>query len=253
MSLRSHLAQGVLKTAQTLPSLIPAFLKPQELMALNETYYQEKKEGALESFQPELYEDEKRLLSYLPARSRILCLGAGLGREALALAELGYETWGIENVPELASFAKTYAETHHLSARFILANVLDLPDLKVSFDCALLLNCFYNLIPGRRLRQRLLSSVKRSLVPQGICILQLTLRPTSEREKKWHRLLKSLAQVLGNPEYEMGDRMVDAGLYYHFFSSFEQAWGEIKEAGFNLKERLSLDGFYTTLILQSHD
>jgi SAM-dependent methyltransferase len=64
----------------------------------------------------------------------ILDLGCGTGENALYLASLGHEIWGIDSSPNAIAKAKRKAKERHLEARFLVRDALELGDLGRTFD-----------------------------------------------------------------------------------------------------------------------
>ena len=64
----------------------------------------------------------------------ILDLGCGTGENALYLASLGHETWGIDSSPHAIVKAKKKARQRHLKVTFLVRDALDLSDLGRTFD-----------------------------------------------------------------------------------------------------------------------
>ena len=64
----------------------------------------------------------------------VLDLGCGTGENALYLASLGYETWGVDSSPNAIAKAKKKAQERRLKVRFLVRDALELRDLGRTFD-----------------------------------------------------------------------------------------------------------------------
>ena len=67
-------------------------------------------------------------------RGEVLDVGCGTGENALYLASLGHQTWGIDSSPLAIEKAKKKAQERQLNVRFLVWNALQLKKLKKSFD-----------------------------------------------------------------------------------------------------------------------
>ena len=64
----------------------------------------------------------------------VLDLGCGTGENALYVASLGHETWGVDSSPNAIAKAREKAEERRLKVRFLVRDVLKLGDLGRTFD-----------------------------------------------------------------------------------------------------------------------
>ena len=64
----------------------------------------------------------------------ILDLGSGTGQNALYLASLGHERWGVDSSPNAIAKAKKKAQERRLKVRFLVRDALELGDLGRTFD-----------------------------------------------------------------------------------------------------------------------
>jgi cyclopropane fatty-acyl-phospholipid synthase-like methyltransferase len=64
----------------------------------------------------------------------VLDLGCGTGKNALYLASLGHETWGVDSSLNAIAKAKKKAEERRIEVRFLVRDALELGDLGRTFD-----------------------------------------------------------------------------------------------------------------------
>jgi SAM-dependent methyltransferase len=70
-------------------------------------------------------------------RGRVLDVGCGTGEHALMAARLGHEVTGIDSAPTAIAIAQRKARDRGLTARFLVWDALQLPDLNEQFDTVL--------------------------------------------------------------------------------------------------------------------
>lgn len=83
---------------------------------------------------------------------RALDLGCGSGAHAVALAERGWKTTGVDLVPAALKRARTKIAQHRVDATVIRADVTELPPdvVGAGFDFFLDVGCFHGLTPTQR-------------------------------------------------------------------------------------------------------
>jgi cyclopropane fatty-acyl-phospholipid synthase-like methyltransferase len=64
----------------------------------------------------------------------VLDLGCGTGENALCLASLGHETWGVDSSPNAIAKGKKKAQERRLKVKFLVRDALELRDLGRTFD-----------------------------------------------------------------------------------------------------------------------
>jgi len=86
------------------------------------------------------------------APGRALDLGCGTGTDAVYLAGRGWETTGIDFVPEAIEAARKRAAEAGVNAEFVLGDASRLPDAGVTgpFDLLLDIGCYHAIPAGRR-------------------------------------------------------------------------------------------------------
>ncbi len=116
-------------------------------------------------------------------KGSVLDVGCGTGENALYLAALGHEVWGVDFAPTAIAKAKRKASRRRLKARFLVADALNLQQLGRTFDTVLDSGLFHSLSDEERpLFLRSLASV---LPPGGkylmLCFSELETGPGGPR------------------------------------------------------------------------
>ena len=167
-----------------------------------------------------------------------LVLGCGGGREAIALASLGWQVVGVDGSPALVEAAQGNAAQSGVRVHWLCEDLSGGFALGRAFDLICLFGHVYSLIPGRAQRIRLLRACRQHLKPDGVCLLDFPLDGQASAQARWaHRWRRRLAWLVrGNREVQLGDRWT-AGelLFIHRFASVEDISNEAAAAGFDLE------------------
>ena len=83
-------------------------------------------------------------------RSRAVVVGCGTGHEALALARLGFEVTGVDFAPSAIERARANAAQAKSPARFLQADVLQLPGSEAPWPLWVEHTCFCAIDPAQR-------------------------------------------------------------------------------------------------------
>jgi SAM-dependent methyltransferase len=102
---------------------------------------------------------------------RALELGCGTGRQAVELAQRGWEVTAVDYVPKAIEEARSRARGAGVEVRFLAGDVTRLEDLQLGapFDVVYDNKCFHGLSPAAR--QRYVSGVAGACRPGGIYLL----------------------------------------------------------------------------------
>jgi SAM-dependent methyltransferase len=112
---------------------------------------------------------------YVPMGGRLLDVGCGAGREALAFAREGFRVTGIDIAPAMIEAARENAAEAGLAIKFRVQSVTELDDPPGSFDGAYLPVSLQH-VPGHRRRVDALRRIGRALSPDGVLILWVQYR-----------------------------------------------------------------------------
>lgn len=111
---------------------------------------------------------ERELIqTFFPQGSRLVDLGAGAGREALPIAELGYDVAAVDIVPGMLRSGRRAASQRGLEIQWVQANVAALPFPDGAFRGALLLAQLLEHFHGRAQRIAVLREAARVVGPGG--------------------------------------------------------------------------------------
>lgn len=189
--------------------------------------------------------EETLILGWMKAPARILTVGCGAGREAIALARLGCAVVGIDIAQRMVKAAQQLAAQEGLSVQFLTraAHQVSPEELGV-FDCILATNGLYSLIPTRALRIHSLRALASVLTPSGVMFLgaicPARYRPGPRVELvDW---LRRLRRLVGNHvgTAEPGDRLEAAAshtsdarhpVFVHVFLHPRDVDEELRRAG----------------------
>jgi 2-polyprenyl-3-methyl-5-hydroxy-6-metoxy-1,4-benzoquinol methylase len=230
---------------------LPALLRPAQLQRLmNEHYGGVYTDGffsdSLEFQQDGLHCWEKEILDRYHINSgRMLVLGAGWGREAIAIAQRGVRVVGIEMNAAVARTARHRAKTVGVPALFLQADMLKLPTDREWFDCVLLSQHMYSAIAGKSQRQTWLTNLRRVLRPDGRVILSfLSERPPASRLRTARRRLTMMVARLpgANHGYQIGDDC-GGGHFLHWFQEEAEIRSELLGAGVRIQDLNLSPGF----------
>lgn len=230
---------------------LPALLSPHQLQGLmHEHYAQMYTDGLFADSRDFLQEGlrpwEKEVLDRYHINSgRMLVLGAGWGREAIAIAQRGVSVVGIEVNATAARTARQRAKTMRVPALILRADFLKLPTDREWFDYVLLSEHMYSAIAGKSQRQTWLASLSRVLAPDGRVILSfLPEHPSASRLRTARRrLTMMLARLAGvNKGYQIGDEC-HGGHFLHCFQDEAEIRNELAGAGVHIQDLNLSPGF----------
>lgn len=174
--------------------------------------------------------EQAALREYFPASGTIAIVGAGGGREVLALIAAGYDAHGFECNRRLVSAAERVFETKGLSSRVQLLPC-DMWPVKIRmYDGAILGWGAYTHIRGTATRIRMLRQARSQLTTGAPVLVSFFYRLA---DTSYYRIVTRVANALrrltGAEKVEMGDALIP--LYVHYFTR-EQIEDELRAGGF---------------------
>ncbi|KHE73242.1 bifunctional 2-polyprenyl-6-hydroxyphenol methylase/3-demethylubiquinol 3-O-methyltransferase UbiG [Halobacillus sp. BBL2006] len=116
---------------------------------------------------------DENLVSYVEdgivPKGKVLELGCGPGRNAIYLAENGWEVDAIDLAETTLKWARERAEAHDVNINFIQKDIFDLTIEEGVYDFVYDSGCFHHIAPHRRMCY--INVVRRALPPGGFFAL----------------------------------------------------------------------------------
>ena len=165
---------------------------------------------------------------------RLVVIGAGGGREVIALTEAGYAADGFECNAALMAVANRYLEQRGHAVRVLPLERDAAPAVPPDgrWDGAFVGWSTYMLIIGRQARIRFLRDLARTLSPGAPVLLSFFTRSgDSPRAVGVWKLANAIRRVRRLPPVELGDDL--APNFVHRFTE-EEVRAELAEAGFRM-------------------
>jgi SAM-dependent methyltransferase len=194
--------------------------------------------------------DEAALLAHhLAPGMRLLDVGCGAGREAVALARAGLAVTAIDLAPRMVALTRERAAAAGLSVAVEAGDALELHWPPASFDVVYLAAGVYSHIPGRARRVATLVRLRERLRPGGLLVL-VPLFHGARGLLSRSRLVDGLRRVgracgvrrLSEPGdgLQRGHALVappDCFRYVHHFASEGEVEAELSAAGLAVVDR----------------
>lgn len=225
-----------------LTALLPVVVPPHKLREMLRSFYDDSYQNVGEQARDEVFKwtledwEERVVAAHFKGDGTVLVLGAGVGRESIALARLGYRVIGVDINHAALRLAGQRALSEHLIPRFAQADFLVLPIRTRQTDYIMLSGVMYSSIPGRAQRQAYLRSLRDLLRPNGKIILNFVL--AREPESRTSRLVDRAGQWLlrlpgTNRAYQRGDTC-QHGHFMHVFQERRELETELSQVGLPL-------------------
>jgi SAM-dependent methyltransferase len=236
--LRSVGGLFLIKVGRFVQLLAIMVMKPRDLVEFSRRYYRDTKSleryGRTSLIEAGLTALERSYLDQLPEkRGRLLLLGLGGGREAIALARMGFEITGVDFSSEMVEKAKENTRRYGVEISALVQDFtnLDLPEN--SYDIAWLSAITYSAVPTRKWRVETLRRIINVLRPGGHFICEFLWSRPPSYPFLIEFLRKALALItLGYTRYEKGDMLWDNQQFLHAFYSEKDVLLEFSGAGF---------------------
>ena len=141
-----------------------------------------------------LYPREEKYLEHIPVKKgSLLLLGVGGGREAIPMAERGFEVTGVDFVPEMVKRAEENALKKGLKINGSVQNISELNFPDSTFDIVWLSYNMYSGVPTRKKRIRMLKKINKILDSNGYFLCQFFWYSKPGYPKKIENLRKDIS------------------------------------------------------------
>jgi SAM-dependent methyltransferase len=240
--LRVKFARFLMRFGHCAQSLAVTVMKPADLIAFSRQTYS--RPGNILSVGEEQYnrsgltDSELAMIRHLPARQgKLLLLGVGGGREAIPLAQMGFEVTGVDYVSELVSRACENAGRAGVNISGLVQEISRLDVPAGSVDVIWLSVALYSSIPTRKLRLAMLHRFVSALKPGGYALIRFHWDHHPQVSNLTETLKKVFAfLVAGNVDYETGDTLHYQVEFIHNYSSAPDLRRELDQCGLQLVE-----------------
>ena len=238
-TLRVKLGRFIIRLGSFIQSLSLVVMRPDDLVEFNRGSYAIP--AAIASWGDDSLLDqglspgETDLFAQLPIQQgRLLLLGLGGGRDAIALGKMGFEVVGIDFIPEMVARAEENAARHGVTIQGVVQECSRLEMTPASFDLALISAAMYSCIPTRGWRVAMLQRIKTALKPKGYFLCQFILDPGKKVDWRIELARKAVGLLSwGNRWYEPGDTLRGTE-FMHIFLSEDEIKSEFGAAGFDV-------------------
>jgi ubiquinone/menaquinone biosynthesis C-methylase UbiE len=197
-----------------------------------------------------LPEEETLVRRYLRPGHRLLDVGCGTGREAIAFARAGLEIVGIDIAAVMIARARDSARAAGLAIEFAVGEPLTWPATGAPFDAIYFSPGIYSHIPGRARRVRTLARLRTLLAPGGLIVVEPVLAPPMRLLSRARAVdaIRRLGRRIGFGRLgEPGDHLYRShGLvraptsyrFVHRFRDYAEAEAELADAGLRVSDRI---------------
>jgi hypothetical protein len=176
--------------------------------------------------------EREAIVGHFPSACRIILIGAGGGREVLALSELGYLVDAYECHPDLVRAANRLLDEVGLAVTVRPLERDKAPLAAEPSDGAVVGWGAYMLIRGRDRRIAFLEGLRTKLPPGGPILLSFYDRKPSDRRFHASAAIGNVVRlVAANERVEVGDGL--APNFVHYFTE-DEIRTELSAAGFEL-------------------
>lgn len=188
--------------------------------------------------------EAKYINKYIYSEGLILNIGCGGGREAIALAQKGYQVVGIDLTYPMVWNAQFNAKKKSLKIDFSAMNAFSMGFCNNSFKAVLMLGQVLTFIPFRKNRIKALKEVHRVLAPGGMLILTTHSRNSNIKYQLYFSVfnfIRKLKKMVGLNCLEPGDRFAKTvgkaksnGKHYLHMYSMEETFEDLSASGFKI-------------------
>jgi hypothetical protein len=209
-------------------------LSDDQLRALDELHHADQDRYRQEAWnRGGLFDWEAELVgTHLRPGGSICVVGAGGGREVLALRERGFDAVGFESHPALAAWGARFLAGEGHPGRLRPAPRDELPAGDGTWDAVLIGWGTYSLVRTSDARRALLERSRANLSSGGRILLSHFARPAQQREARWTHTIANLGRrARRRAPIELGDTL--SPTFVHLFAPGEVA-AEARAAGLDV-------------------
>jgi SAM-dependent methyltransferase len=130
-------------------------------------------------------------LEWIKKFSRMLDIGAGKGRHAFFMSQLGMNVTAVDIAQSSIDIIKAESDKKSITVKALIADMVDLPFEDCSFDCVLCFHCIYHTdFAGMK---KAIREIERVLIPGGEAFITFNAK--------------------GNPSYYRGEKVDENTIY----------------------------------------
>jgi hypothetical protein len=210
-------------------------LRRDTLLQIDQIYYRSKQQYTSDEYNRQgLWQWEQEMIArYFNGRHHLLLIGAGGGREVLALSRRGHLVRAVECNPELVTAANRLLSREAVLSMVECASPDSAPVDAMTYDGVIVGWGAYMLIQGRARRIALLRSLRGRIGDGSPLLISFFARPAAAaRLRLTAAIANLLRRTLRREPVEVGDTLEPE--YVHYFTQQEVA-AEMREAGFSLR------------------
>jgi 2-polyprenyl-3-methyl-5-hydroxy-6-metoxy-1,4-benzoquinol methylase len=180
-----------------------------------------------------LFQWEREIIEkHFSQNNRLLLIGAGGGREVLALSRMGFSVDGFEYNQRLVEVANQLLQNENLPERVLVAPKDRGPDSAKQYDGIIIGWGTYTHIQNRKQRIALLKQLRCQMKSNAPVLISFLVRPYDNRRLRLIcKLGNTLRRIFKQELLEIGDDLIPD--FVHFFTQEEVA-SELEEAGFGM-------------------
>ena len=178
--------------------------------------------------------ERETIESYFPDRGRLTVIGAGGGREVLALSAMGYDVAGVECNRVLIETANRLLREAGSGSTVSWLPRDAPPRYRGHLDGAIVGWGAYTLMVGSQRRIRFLRGLAESLAPGAPVLISFNTWDGRVRHLRWiHLVANTIRRILEREPVEPGDDLTPS--FIHNFTA-QQVERELSEGGYELRE-----------------